>query len=145
MGMPNGIRHLLPGRHHFVEISGFTLLEVLIALALVAIGLVTLFGSQSRSLSRATEAKFNTIAPLLASAKLAEVEGGQISMAGDDGDFGDDYPGYTWRLDVEDAHFAERKVAQPLSRRFQRISLSVAQSETRFLYTLTAYVPRRQQ
>jgi general secretion pathway protein I len=145
MGMPNGEKRLLPARHRSVEMLGFTLLEVLIALALIAIGLVSLFGSQSRTLSRATEAKFNTIAPLLASAKLAEVEGGQISMAGDDGDFGDDYPGYTWRLLIEDAHFTERKIAAALNGRFQRISLSVTQSETRFLYTLTTYVPRKQQ
>ena len=46
--------------------KGFTLLEVLVAMAILAIAMVTLFGAQSQSLSLATEAKFNTNASLLA-------------------------------------------------------------------------------
>lgn len=145
MGMQNGKNLLWPAFQASTRMGGFTLLEVLIAMALIAIGLVSLFGLQSSSLSRAMEAKFNNIAPLLASAKLAEAEDGEISMAGENGDFGDDYPGYTWHILVEDAQFPERKPAAILRGRLQRVKLTVSQNDTKFFYTLTAYVPRKQQ
>ena len=56
------------------ENSGFTLLEVMIAMAIIAIALVAVFGSQSQSLSLANEAKFSTTAALLAQSKMAEIE-----------------------------------------------------------------------
>ena len=53
------------------ESPGFTLLEVMVAISILAIALVAVFGSQSQSLSLANEAKFNTTAPFLAQSKMA--------------------------------------------------------------------------
>jgi general secretion pathway protein I len=52
---------------------GFTLLEVMVALAVIAIGLTALLGSHSQSVSLATEAKFNTTVALLAQQKMTEL------------------------------------------------------------------------
>jgi len=85
------------------ENRGFTLLEVMVAVALLAIALTTLLGSQSQSVSFANSAKFETMAALLAQSKMSEItlqEG--ISLANDSGDFGDDYPGYVWEVEVSD-------------------------------------------
>ena len=83
--------------------KGFTLLEVMIAVALIAIALTTLLGSQSQSVSFANSAKFETMAALLAQSKMSEVT---IQKAGaltsDSGDFGDDYPGYAWEVNVNE-------------------------------------------
>ncbi len=129
-------------RHIFGK-SGFTLLEVMIAVALIAIGFVTLLGSQSKSLSRVTEAKFNTLAPILASTKIAEVESGVIPMADATGDFGADFPDYTWQLVIEDADVLKTKIPPGIENRLARIVLSVSWSETKFHYSLTSYVRRK--
>ena len=86
--------------------SGFTLLEVMISVAILAIALVSVYGSQSQSLSMANEAKFNTTAALLAQAKIAEIEAykeGDLSSSS--GDFGEDFPDYFWDLVVGDVPF----------------------------------------
>ena len=52
---------------------GFSLLEVMIAVALIAIALTTLLGSQAQSVSYANSAKFETMAALLAQSKMSEI------------------------------------------------------------------------
>jgi general secretion pathway protein I len=83
-----------------VSDRGFTLLEVMIAVALIAIALTTLLGSQSQSVSFANSAKFETMAALLAQGKMNEIALQQETLAGGSGDFGDDYPGYAWEVEV---------------------------------------------
>jgi general secretion pathway protein I len=86
-----------------ITTKGFTLLEVMIAVALIAVALVTLLGSQSQSVSYANSAKFETMAALLAQSKMSEIliqDAGALS--GDSGDFGDDYQGYAWEAKVSD-------------------------------------------
>ncbi len=83
--------------------KGFTLLEVMIAVALVAIALTTLLGSQSQSVSFANSAKFETMAALLAQSKMSEIAiQAKDTLSSDSGDFGDDYPGFAWEATVSD-------------------------------------------
>jgi len=82
---------------------GFTLLEVMIAVTIIAIVLVAVFGSQSQSLSLANDAKFNTVAALLAQRKIAEVEmEDSLDVSSISGDFGEDFPEYQWELNVSE-------------------------------------------
>lgn len=117
----------------------FTLLEVMIAVSIIAIALVALFGSQSRSLALATESQFNIMAPMLASGKLAEIRAEESVPSSEEGDFGDQFPGYRWELDVDTASFdglgGLDKVEVPL----QRVVLTVLWSESKFRYLLTYY------
>ena len=86
--------------------SGFTLLEVMVAIAIIAITLVAVFGSQSQSLSLANEAKFSTTAALLAQSKMAEIEVVNYEdLTSDSGDFGENFPNYHWNLTVSDVSF----------------------------------------
>ncbi len=122
--------------------QAFTLLEVMIAVSIIAIALVALFGSQSKSLSHATEAHFNIVAPMLASGKLAELEADKAAPDNDEGDFGDDFPGYRWQLVVEDATFnnsGSLENLEKLEKPLQKVDLTVLWSETKFSYTLTYY------
>lgn len=90
--------------------SGFTLLEVMIAIAIIAIALVAVLGSQSQSLSLATEAKFNTTAALLAQSKIAEMEAASPeNLVSNSGEFGEDFPNYRWELTVSDLGFSGAK------------------------------------
>jgi general secretion pathway protein I len=117
----------------------FTLLEVMIAVSIIAIALVTLLGSQSRSLSHATEAQFNIIAPMLASLKLAEVKGGTVAAENDDGDFGENFSGYSWKMAVEDAVFDEYQELAKLAKPLQRVEITILWSAAPYSYSLTYY------
>ncbi len=119
--------------------SGFTLLEVMVAVSILAIAFVALFGSQSRSLSYATETLFNTRAPMLASLKFAELEAGIISSGESSGDFGDDFPGYIWELSVEDATLADLGFFIDQDVPLQKILLKVSWSETSYSHSLVYY------
>ena len=120
----------------------FTLLEVMIAVSIIAIALVTLLGSQSRSLSHATEAQFNIVAPMLASLKLAEVERGVVAMENDEGDFGSDFPGYSWKMLVQVAAFENHQDLAGLKRPLQRVELTVRWSTSPYSYALIYYGQR---
>lgn len=90
--------------------TGFTLLEVMIALAMLAIALVTAFQSQSQSVSMAAESRFETTAPLLAQSKMAEIEAMKMTeVVASEGNFGDTFPDYTWRIEVNDTEFEALK------------------------------------
>ena len=85
------------------KVEGFTLLEVMVAMAIIAIAMTAVLSSQSQSISLASEAKFSTTAALLAQGKMAETEwGNRLDLTSDSGDFEEDFPGYTWQVKVED-------------------------------------------
>jgi len=120
--------------------KAFTLLEVMIAVAILAIALVTLYGSQSRSLSYATEAYFNTVAPSLAAAKLAEIQSGIREVVSDSGDFGDNFPGYSWQVEVEDGSFEDIEPLADMGPRLQKVDLKVEWSDSPFSFSLIYYM-----
>ena len=89
---------------------GFTLMEVMIAMAILAIALVAIFQSQSQSISMSTDSRFMTTASLLAQSKMVEVEAAStLDNQTKDGDFGPDYPEYTWHLEVGDTQLPQFK------------------------------------
>jgi len=90
--------------------NGFTLMEVMIAMAILAIALVAVFQLQSQSISMSTDSRFMTTAALLAKSKMVEVEAGSTLVShSEDGDFGPDYPQYTWHLEVGDTQLPQFK------------------------------------
>ena len=54
--------------------TGFTLLEVMVAVAIIAMTFVSLLGSQSQSISIAGISRFETTAAMLAREKLTELQ-----------------------------------------------------------------------
>jgi general secretion pathway protein I len=81
---------------------GFTLLEVMVALAIIATALVTLLGTHMMSLNLAQKNKEQTLCTLLGRQKMEEVFTTPFdSVSNDSGDFGADYPNYEWETTVE--------------------------------------------
>lgn len=81
--------------------SGFTLLEVMVAVAVIAIALVTLIGAQSQSVAIATNSKFDAAASLLAQWKVAELNLQDYSdLTSGSGNFGEDFSGFSWTMEV---------------------------------------------
>jgi len=90
--------------------NGFTLIEILLAMALLAIGLVAVYQSQSQSISMSTDSRFMTTASLLAQSKMVEVEAAStLANHNEDGDFGPDYSQYIWHLEVSDTQLEQFK------------------------------------
>ena len=76
---------------------GFTLIEVLATLLLLGIVLPVAMRGVSMSLAAASRARNMAEAASLADTKLNELVATQMwSTSGDSGDFGEQFPGYTW-------------------------------------------------
>jgi general secretion pathway protein I len=83
--------------------KGFTLLEVLVALAVLAIALISIYKLQGQTILMSANARFLTVAPQLAQAKLAEIELQDTKdIADGSGDFGADHPNYNWNVSIEE-------------------------------------------
>lgn len=81
--------------------TGFTLLEVLVAVAILAIAMVAILKANVQNLDALTESRETSTASLLAASKLAEVEAaGAANWTEFQGDFGEDYPDYTWEVET---------------------------------------------
>jgi len=120
------------------NIHGFTLLEIMIAMAIIAISLTAVLRIQSQSLSLASDARFYTTAPLLAQSIMARImTSDPEELRSDSGDFGEDFSDYTWRTSVEDLTLDGPQEFLDL---IKRIDLSVKwnDSET-FIYNITSY------
>ena len=118
---------------------GFTLLEVMVAIAILSIALVAVYGSQSQSISLASEAKLNTSAALLAQAKIAEIEAENAeNLTSDSGDF----PNYRWDLSVSDVPFFGEQEALKHLRRIDLTISNVAQEKYAYKLRLFRFVPR---
>jgi general secretion pathway protein I len=112
---------------------GFTLMEVMIAMAILAISLVAVYQSQSQSLSMALDSRFLTTASLLAQGRMAEIDAASpLQLTSGNGDFGEAFPDYKWEMAVSNVEEI------PL---LKRISLTVTHGRMirRNTYRLTFY------
>lgn len=102
---------------------GFTLLEVMIAMAILAIGLLVAFQSQSQSVAMMAASRATTMMTMLAQSKMAELETANIAaLASANGDFGSDYPDYTWASQVtsEDVQLLKKIVLTVQNKRLKK-------------------------
>lgn len=85
---------------------GFTLLEVMIALAIVGVALVSLLGLSARSIEVNGRLQKITQATLLAQQRMGEIElrasQGGIRMNDEEGTFDPPFDAYRWRVSYED-------------------------------------------
>jgi general secretion pathway protein I len=109
----------------------------MVAMSIMAIVLVSVYRMHSQTLTMNTANRFYTQAPLLAQSKLAQLEaGGSEIITGDSGDFGEEFPGYSWNVSVEDVSSeALGEVASDL----KRIDLMVSFNNNEYTYNVRAY------
>jgi general secretion pathway protein I len=117
--------------------SGFTLLEVMVAMAIMAIVLVSVYRMHSQTLTMNMAARFYTQAPMLAQSKLAQLEIDSSGItAADSGDFGDKFPGYTWRISTEEV---SSEALGEIAADLKRIDMTVVFNSDEYMYNVRTY------
>lgn len=79
--------------------AGFTLVEVMVALAIIAVALLTLIVIRNNSVVEAQDAREITLAARLAQQKMGELEVLPVDEKTDGGNF-EDWPDYRWTKEV---------------------------------------------
>lgn len=116
---------------------GFTLLEIMVSLSILAIALLAVFRLQSQTLSMHGRVSFDVTAPFLAQEKLSQLEAKfPDPPESGSGDWGQDWPGFSWRtqvarIDAEELGDAADDV--------YRIDITVASTDDDQAYRLHTY------
>ena len=117
--------------------SGFTLLEIMVALSILAIVLVSVYRLHAQTVSMNNEVRFYATAPMLAQLKMAEVESESPEDMGDDsGDFGDEFPNYRWNVVIDDV---ESTALGNIAKDLKKIDLLISFNNNEFTYSLRNY------
>jgi general secretion pathway protein I len=116
---------------------GFTLLEIMVALSIIAIVLVSVYKMHAQTVSMNNEVRFYATAPMLAQIKMAEIESESLEDLGDDsGDFGDEFPDYRWNIVIDDV---ESTALENIAKDLKKIDLLISSNNDAFIYNLRAY------
>jgi general secretion pathway protein I len=117
---------------------GFTLLEVMVALCILAIVLLSVYRLHSQTISMSIESRFCIQAPLLARSALARwEEAHKQQLMSDQGDFGNEFPGYQWKISVEAA--PSPALGAQFARDLQRINVLVTLNNGEHSYGFRTY------
>jgi general secretion pathway protein I len=117
--------------------TGFTLMEVMVALAVVAIALTAIYRMHTQTLFMDARGRFDTVAAMLARQKLADIDTTELKdLTADNGDFGDDHPGYSWRIQTEDVSSDLLSEDGPT---LKRIIVTISLNEGESQFDLTTY------
>ena len=83
------------------------------------------------------DARFYTTAPFLAQLKLTGLDNETIKELPDDsGDFGDEYPGYSWTLEIRDV---ESETLGNVSENLKKIDITILLDNNRLSYDVRTY------
>lgn len=117
--------------------NGFTLMEVMVALAVVAIALTAIYRMHAQTLFMDARGRFDTVAAMLARQKLADMDTIDLAdLTSDSGDFGKAHPGYAWRIQSEEVSSDLLKEDGPT---LTRITLTISFNGEESLFNLTTY------
>ena len=109
----------------------------MVALAIMAIVLVSVYRMHSQTLTMNTAARFYTQAPLLAQSKLAQLETASSDFAGgDSGDFGENFPGYDWSVSTDEV---SSETLGEAAGGLKRIDIKVSFNRDEYVYNFRTY------
>lgn len=113
--------------------QGFSLLEVLIALCIIAIVLTSVYRLQAQSIDLHDVVRFQSMAPFLAEKKMAAIEAAMPDATADSGSFEGISPELIWSSSIEGIEgFADSQGRPTLV----RITISIQQEMTGDVYTV---------
>ncbi len=119
---------------------GFTLLEVMISVAIIAFVFVSIFRMQSSTIDLATAGSFNTLAPMLAKKLLNDVENDLADWSEFEGGFSDSFPGIQWRLEISETFFEiDDFISEDNQERFKKIEIEIISSSGSRSYKINTW------
>jgi general secretion pathway protein I len=122
---------------------GFTLLEVMVALSIMAIVLMGVYRLQSQTVVMSIESRFYTQAALLARTALTRFEQStERELMSSQGDFGREYPGYLWKITVEQTPSVA--LGKDIAQDMKRIDVLVTLNNGEYSYGFRTYRFTRQ-
>jgi general secretion pathway protein I len=117
--------------------AGFTLLEVLVAVAVASVALLAIYRLQAQTINMNYSIRFYATAPLLAQDALARFEAESLAEeTGDAGDFGDEFPDYLWEISVDDV---ESELLEDVAENLKKINVTVTYNEDEFVFLYSTY------
>ena len=106
-------------------------------MAVMAIVLVSVYRMHSQTLTMNAANRFYTQAPMLAQSKLAQLEAASSEIiAGDSGDFGEKFPGYSWTVSVAEV---SAETLGEISNDLKQIDLTVSLNDNEYTYNVRMY------
>ena len=132
-----GTTNQLPATSNLQPEFGFTLLEIMVAISIIAIVLVSVYRMHAQTISMNYAANFYATAPLLAQLKIAELETINMEDQTDDsGDFGNEFTGYRWNIVIDDV---ESETFGDIAEDLKEIDVVVFLNNDEFTYRLRTY------
>jgi general secretion pathway protein I len=117
--------------------GGFTLLEIMVSLAVIALVLVSIYRLHAQTIAMNVDARFYATAPFLAQWKISELEDKTgKELVDDSGDFGVDHPGYNWTVKVQEV---ESEPLGDYAKNLIKIDVAVSLNDTGMSYGVRTY------
>ena len=124
--------------------AGFTLLEMMVAVCVIAIALTSVYKLHAQTIRLNSVARFNTIAPLLAQERIALIDSQPIEdVADDSGEFEDGFEKYTYNVVVEETPSEYLETSADLGKDsgliLKKITIEIAGGEYGQTYRVSTY------
>ena len=124
--------------------AGFTLLEMMVAVCVIAIALTSVYKLHAQTIRLNTIARFDTIAPLLAQERMALIDTQKIEdVADDSGEFEDGFEKYTYNVVVEETPSEFLETSADLGKDsgliLKKITIEIAGKENGQTYRVSTY------
>jgi general secretion pathway protein I len=117
--------------------GGFTLIEIMAAISIIAIVLVSVYKLHAQTLAMNNEVRFYATAAMLAQKKMAEIESkSREDMSADSGDFGEEFPNYNWNIAIDDV---VSKALGNVVEDIKRIDITISFNNDEYTYNLRTY------
>ncbi|MFH2060722.1 MAG: prepilin-type N-terminal cleavage/methylation domain-containing protein [Pseudomonadota bacterium] len=123
-----------------VNTKGFTLLEIMVSVAIIALVFVSLLRMQTSVIQLASATRFTIVAPILARQLLSQIDQDLENWSQTQGDFGENYPKIQWTCNIFDA------VSEPLEiisktnqENFKKIEITLTAPSGQTPYTITTW------
>ena len=133
---------MLPAGHKRLRTggAGFTLLEVMVAIAILAIALTTLLLNQNQSLFVASVADFSLRGTQLADQQLVRQLTGSDPLSAQSGTFAERAPGYSWSLEEIPVDFGDYQPLATGGSLLKRVALRVERNDGAESVTLHRFI-----
>lgn len=117
--------------------GGFTLLEVVICVVIIATGFIAVYSLHLQTLRSSHDIQFYTKAPLLAQQKISEISSDLKDASDSEGDFGEDFEGFAYKVTI--SAIEENETLGETAEKLKKIDIQITLNEGENAYYLTVY------